>query len=972
MNCLSPKISCSLFRKSKKLSSAGLKLKINMLHHLTSFSFLLSVLLHLNPSLAYSLKNCAVAHSPYVWDISVVCADRDLTSIPDDIPENATFLDLNTNQILTVNRTDLRGLSKLLYLSMEYNSMSHIDDRAFEDLVHLRDLLLGSNTLTIVTEDMFQGLFRLENLSLEKNLIQYISPKAFQPLTSLQKVNLCYNRLHQLIEIVPILQLPNLRELVAGMNRFSSFETDDLPFNKSSLKILWFNGNPLRKFSVTKDVFPYLEFLDLSKCVPGFEWDVKENNFLRSLKGLYLSGTEVSFEMYRTIFQSAFAVEYIWLSSIKEWLNIGLIKFVCQMPSLTRLNLTLNNIYTLNATLLQPCSQITELVLSSNAMTNLSEKSLRPLNRLEELYLDNNFLHRVPVAVRGLSKLIVLDLSFNDIGELGCFDFLNLTSLLNLFLQNNHILVLRGCAFQDLKELIHLNVESNYISTLHDTFTVSLPKLLIFNMDMNEIQGLRKGDFKGLPSLLDLSLQSVMICFVENGTFYGLHHLKTLALSAYTVNRDIFRGMPNLKYLTLDFPVLGNSLSHHFNKDPPFIHLPFLTSLTIYNSNKKSIVISPNLLCGLRYLEEFAAVTFFTETPHADTFTYTPRLTSLQITNSHVTNLKPELLQPLTNLQALDLPKNKLRSLNFLTRANLSALSWLNLGDNELTMINETILQSLPALTYLDLSGNPLTCDCLSIGFIEWVKNNNQTQVVNAYQYDCYFPPSKQGTKLLDFDVQSCKMELNFLCFISSACLVVLTLITSFMYHFLRWQIVYACCLFLAFLYDSRNRRKGVPHLYDAFISYNVNDEAWVYSEMLPALEGEQGWRLCLQHRDIQPGKLIIENIMDAIYSSRKTICVISRNYLQSEWCSKEFQMASFRLFDEQKDVLILLFLEEIPAQQLSPYYRMRKLVKKRTYLSWPKAGQHTGVFWQSVRRALETEDAPEEDSNLLTIDRQG
>ncbi|XP_042339362.1 toll-like receptor 13, partial [Plectropomus leopardus] len=89
----------------------------------------------------------------------------------------------------------------------------------------------------------------------------------------------------------------------------------------------------------------------------------------------------------------------------------------------------------------------------------------------------------------------------------------------------------------------------------------------------------------------------------------------------------------------------------------------------------------------------------------------------------------------------------------------------------------------------------------------------------------------------------------------------------------------------------------------------------------------------------------------------RKTICVITRRYLQSEWCSREIQMASFRLFDEQKDVLILLFLEDIPAHQLSPYYRMRKLVKRRTYLSWSQAGGHPGVFWQNVRRALETGD---------------
>ncbi|MEQ2165989.1 hypothetical protein GOODEAATRI_022883, partial [Goodea atripinnis] len=111
--------------------------------------------------------------------------------------------------------------------------------------------------------------------------------------------------------------------------------------------------------------------------------------------------------------------------------------------------------------------------------------------------------------------------------------------------------------------------------------------------------------------------------------------------------------------------------------------------------------------------------------------------------------------------------------------------------------------------------------------------------------------------------------------------------------------------------------------------------------------------------------KPIIENITDAIYGSRKTICVISRSYLQSEWCSREIQMASYRLFDEQKDVLILLFLEEIPTHHLSPYHRMRKLVKKRTYLSWPQAAQHPGVFWQNVQRALQTGDAVNTD--LLT-----
>ena len=76
-----------------------------------------------------------------------------------------------------------------------------------------------------------------------------------------------------------------------------------------------------------------------------------------------------------------------------------------------------------------------------------------------------------------------------------------------------------------------------------------------------------------------------------------------------------------------------------------------------------------------------------------------------------------------------------------------------------------------------------------------------------------------------------------------------------------------------------------------------------------------QSWREsraggCLHHRFFEPGKPIIDNITDAISGSRKTIGVISRRYLESEWYSREMQMASFSLFDEQKHVLILVFLD--------------------------------------------------------------
>ncbi|KAM4725652.1 toll-like receptor 13 [Anableps anableps] len=368
----------------------------------------------------------------------------------------------------------------------------------------------------------------------------------------------------------------------------------------------------------------------------------------------------------------------------------------------------------------------------------------------------------------------------------------------------------------------------------------------------------------------------------------------------------------------------------------------------------------------MKHLEHFSAVNVYINAPFADTFQFNPQLKGMTFVETDMSNLDPNLFQPVPNLQALELSNCKIKVLDFMMQVNLSALRYLKMTGNEIVVINETVFHSLPLLTYLDLSNNPFTCDCSNAGFIRWAKKQKQTQVANTHQYICSFPLDKRGSLLFDYDILSCWDDSSFFCFISSTCLVVLTLLTSFIHHFLRWQLGYTFHLLRAFLYDSRKRKEGHDHQFDAFVSYHINDEDWVYKEMLPMLEEKQGWRLCLHHRDFQPGKPIIENITDAIYGSRKTICVISRSYLQSEWCSRELQMASFRLFDEQKDVLILLFLEEISAHSLSPYYRMRKLVKKRTCLSWPQAVDHPRVFWQNVQRALQTGDAPE-NSNILT-----
>uniref|UniRef100_A0A8C9XP49 Toll-like receptor 13 n=1 Tax=Sander lucioperca TaxID=283035 RepID=A0A8C9XP49_SANLU len=943
----------------------------------SSLILFLSALLpfNFNPLLAYSLKNCTVDYSNNVtW---VGCMDRGLAAVPDDIPKSAVSLNLNSNCIAKINTTDLSGLSKLRYLQMENNWISQIDDGAFSDLeFELLELDLGANYLQNLTDHMFQGLWALITLSVEKNNITYISPLAFKSLISLRTLVLRYNRLHQMADIAPILQLPNISELILDFNDFVSFQSDDLPltFNKSNLKTLWMIGNQLTKFSIKRNAFPNLQTIHLTAAT-GFEWHVPDPMFLRSLTFLELYVFNVSREMYRAMLKSAESVQELSLSFMETERNKDLVDIACQVPALKSLHLSGDVFVSINETFLQSCSRVIWLDLSYNYLEELCEFSLGSMKQLRRLDLQKNSLPRVPLGVRGVLTLEILDLSLNVISELGCSDFLNLTRLVNLNLNGNRISTVKGCVFQGLNDLKVLNIGENEVHVLFDFFKVNLQKLEVLDLNRNKLQQLKTGDFRDLTSLRSLNLESNAFYVAHEGAFEGLDNLQTLSVTPFCYEMSymsrIFTGMEHLQNLQLHLTSSFESTSSHESNETHFhvVQLPFLKSFVIQNNDWR-YEISPDFLRGLKSLEYFAADRFFTASPHPDTFTYTPHLTSLQITQSDVQVFNPQVFQPILNLQALNLSRNKLRSLDFLSQVNLSLLSWLTLRENQLTVIDETVFQSLPALTYLDLFGNPFTCNCSNAGFIQWVKNNNQTQVVNAYQYTCSFPLAEQGNKLLDIDIQSCWMDISFLCFISSTCVVVLTLLASFIYHFLRWQLAYAYHLFWAFLYDSRKRKAGAHPRYDAFISYNVDDEAWVYQEMLPALEGEQGWRLCLHHRDFQPGKPIVDNITDAIYGSRKTICVISQRYLQSEWCSREIQLASFRLFDEQKDVLVLLFLEEIPAHQLSPYYRVRKLVKRRTYLSWPQAGQHTGVFWQNVGRALETGDAPTE-TRLKSLDRQ-
>ncbi|XP_058629142.1 toll-like receptor 13 [Onychostoma macrolepis] len=905
-------------------------------------SWLLYCCTFINLVNGYSIKNCTIRGSlKYAQNINVLCDKRSLHFVPGNIPDKTTYLDISSNVIQKIIKENFSQLDNLRSLNARHNKIKDVEEGAFSSLVALQELNLANNRLTDILGGMFQNLGNLSVLHLNENSITNISISAFSPLVSLRKVNLSRNLLKKISKVQPLFLLPQLQEVHIGSNGFTSFQTSEVSNISLRLKVLYLFQNPLKEFSITANIFPHLNNLDLAFITENMTWDVKEKSYLQSVQHLNLSGIQLPLEKITDVLQtfnsSLVSLKLHFLGDVKVR---ALIRKACLISPLKFLGLRWNNITSVSKDEMQFCTQLAELDLS------------------------NNRLYSVPAVVSSLPGLHFLDLTFNNIKNISRVDFTNCTQLRTLQIYGNDISFVEEFAFKDLKNLATLMIGSNRIS-FNGYFKRDLQKLESLDLSNNKLDSVHRGDFDSLKSLKNLSLPDNQISFIEAGSFNGLTNLIFLnlqsnKLSRSSINTNVFSRLPNLKTLLLNNNYISYD-SQDILAQPPFKHLRMLKTLNIFSQGHKGMRYLPsNLFQGLRYLEDIQAENLNINYLHPDTFTYTPYLWELDLSRNEFISLTTKIFLPLQVLKTLHLSKTGLQSLDFLINANLSKLHLLHASKNALSVINETLIQSLPTLIYLDLQGNYLSCDCTNAWFVNWTISSNDTEVESAFDLTCNYPDKLKGHTLLELDVGSCNVDVGFFCFISTFTLVSVILLGSFLFHFLKWQVIYAYYLFLAFLRDNKQQRKPNGLQYDAFISYNVHDELWVMRELLPQLEGEQGWKLCLHHRDFEPGKPIMDNIIDGIYSSRKTICVISRHYLESEWCSREIQVASFRLFDEKKDVLILVFLENIPSHQLSPYYRMKKLIQKKTYLSWPKPGEDTRVFWQKLRVALETKATSE------------
>lgn len=74
---------------------------------------------------------------------------------------------------------------------------------------------------------------------------------------------------------------------------------------------------------------------------------------------------------------------------------------------------------------------------------------------------------------------------------------------------------------------------------------------------------------------------------------------------------------------------------------------------------------------------------------------------------------------------------------------------------------------------------------------------------------------------------------------------------------------------------------------YDVFISYSHRDGDWVWDWLVPRLK-QEGLRICIDRECFEAGEPIVVAIERAVKTSRKTLLVLTPDYVASEWAESE------------------------------------------------------------------------------------
>lgn len=345
-------------------------------------------------------------------------------------------------------------------------------------------LTLGLANLTTIPNDTFRLLPNLNTFSARAD-IQTLSRRQFRNASKLTILNFGYNNRLTKLETRLFKHAPSLEYIDLGFNQIN--EIEDKAFRGLiNLKTLFLEANAIaqiknKTFTGTKN----LQRLDLSKNIIN---DIQTGSFVHmsKLKTINLNQNRIS-RLQAGIFNGLRMIERIDLSvnvisEVEDGVFDGLF-------TLNILELGFNQLLVLPEGFLDGAPNLGSLFLAQNQIEEI-HPNLGNLTKLTVLDVSYNpILNIDPEILFNLEKLESFEIRGCNLTQLDPDVFVNQHVLETLDLSENNITTIDWNTFQPLEQLKFLKLEANHIAEMENYTYIKafLPNLEFINLSRNEI-----------------------------------------------------------------------------------------------------------------------------------------------------------------------------------------------------------------------------------------------------------------------------------------------------------------------------------------------------------------------------------------------------------------------------------------------------------------------------------------------------
>ncbi|XP_042359336.1 toll-like receptor 5 [Plectropomus leopardus] len=813
------------------------------------------------------------------------CASRHLHWVP-ALPPNITHLYLEFNYISEINSSALRGYDQLQQIDLgKQNVQLTIRNNSFFRQRKLTKLVLGFNKGLQLEPRAFAGLFKLQHLFLDN--------------CNLADSILADSYLNPLLSLETLDLFGN--EIVRL--RPGQFFSTLTKFTKLNLKLnrieslceedlVGFRGKYFTHLNLESNRLRYSKDFDWERCGNPFKGiafdvlDLSTNGFSETTSRQFFKAIEGT-SIAHLIFSGHLGKGFSYdnLPDPDESTFEGLIN-----SSVYTFDLSKNRIFALQKAFLSPLKDAIIIDISLNKINQINRNAFDGLE----------------------GHLKLLNLSFNLLGEIYSHTFTKLTELRVLDLSYNHIGALGDKAFSGLPKLRALFLTGNSLRDLSSPST--LPNLEYLYLGNNRLTS--------LYNIEELGNNSVYVDVSDN---------------RLTNLEDVYVILSNFRHLQKFF-YGGNYVQ--WCTPRPKVTVPYNNSLYVLDLHACSLYI------------------IWAQGKCLDMFDHLENLLGLNLSFNSLANLPQGIFNGLSSIREIDLSSN---ALTFLQADVFPvSLKYLDLSNNFVAHPDPVVLRSL---SFLSLAENRFHCDCNLDSFLKWLNVTNVTVLGSSEEYRCEFPASLYNLPLQDYftvsepceeDDEKSVQDLRCALFIFSAFLIITVVLSGIMYAHFRGHIFIIYKKIIGRVVEGPKPATSVDQVqYDAFLCFSNNDYGWVESALLMKLDHqfseENNFRCCFEARDFLPGADHLSNIRDAIWGSRKTVCIVSKEFLKDGWCLEAFTLAQGRMLEELRNVLIMLVVGKMAHFQLMKNSTVRAFVQRREYLVWPEDPQDLDWFYERL-----------------------